>query len=113
MQETPNPQYNYDSYISELKGRLHTAHELARKKLLINKQKSKEYYDNKSEEFKLSIRDKVLLYDETMHRGRSKKLRSQWIRPYEVLGTDKVNETIKRGQRVQKVHVNRLKPFYC
>jgi hypothetical protein len=54
-QETPNPQYNYDSYVLELKSRLQTAHEVAREKLLSSKQKSKEYYDDKSREFKLII----------------------------------------------------------
>jgi hypothetical protein len=113
LQETPNPQYNYDSYVLELKSsRLQTAHEVAREKMLSSKQKSKEYYDDKSKEFKLSVGDKVLLYDETVRRGRSKKLSSQWIGPYEVLGLDRVNATIKRGRRIQKVHVNRLKPFY-
>jgi hypothetical protein len=56
--------------------------------------------------------DKVLLYDETVRMGRSKKLSNQWIGPYEVIGVEKVNEIIKKGRRVQKVHVNRLKPFY-
>jgi hypothetical protein len=111
LQETPNPQYSYDSYVLELKSRLQTAHEVAREKLLSNKQKSKEYYDDKSREFKLSVGDKVLLYDETVRRGRSKKLSSQWIGPYEVLGLDRVNATIKRGRKVQKVHVNMLKLF--
>jgi hypothetical protein len=62
LQETPNPQYNYDSYIVELKSRLQTAHEVARKKLVDKKQKSKEYYDNKAEEFKLHVGDKVSVH---------------------------------------------------
>jgi hypothetical protein len=32
--ETPNPQYNYDDYVLELKSRLQTAHEVAKGKLL-------------------------------------------------------------------------------
>lgn len=113
LYEAPNPQYNYDDYVLELKSRLQTAHEVARKELLAAKLKSKEYYDTKSKKFQLSIGDRVLLYDETVRRGRSKKLSSQWIGPYEVLEVDKVNATIKRGRRIQKVHVNRLKPFHC
>ena len=60
----------------------------------------------------LRVGDKVLLYDETVRRGRSRKLSSQWIGPYEVVAIDRVNVTIKKGKKVQKVHVNRVKPFY-
>jgi hypothetical protein len=54
----------------------------------------------------------VLLYDETVRRGRSKKLSSQWIGPYVVVVVDKVNATLKWGRKLQKVHINRRKPFY-
>jgi hypothetical protein len=112
LKDTPGPQYNYDDYASELKSRLQTAHQMAKDNLISSKTKSKEYYDQKTETFAFHVGDKVLLYDETVRRGRSKKLSSQWIGPYEVVTVDKVNATIKRGRRIQKVHVNRLKPFY-
>ena len=112
LQEAPNPQYSYDDYVLELKGRLQTAHEVARQKLITAKEKSKEYFDKKAHEVTINIGDRVLLYDETVRRGRSKKLSSQWIGPYEVIGVDKVNATIKKGRKLQKVHMNRLKPFY-
>jgi len=54
---------------------------------------------------------KVLLFDETVRRGRSKKLNPQYIGPYEVLAVDGVNVTIRKGRTKQKVHVNRIKPF--
>jgi cbb3-type cytochrome oxidase cytochrome c subunit len=41
-----------------------------------------------------------------------KKLSPQYIGPYEVLAVDGVNVTIKRGCTAQKVHVNRIRPFY-
>jgi hypothetical protein len=96
----------------ELKGRLQTAHEIAREKLIIAKEKSKKYFDTKVNEIQIKVEDKVLLYDETVRRGRSKKFSNHWIRPYEVIGVEKVNAIIKRGRTVQKVHVNRLQPFY-
>jgi hypothetical protein len=111
LHETPSPQYNYDDYVLELKSRPQTEHEVAKEKLLKTKQKSKEYYDRRAEKVELNIGDRVLLFDETVRRGRSRKLSSQWIGPYEVLGIDKVNVLIKRGRKVQKVHINRLKPF--
>jgi len=109
LHETPNTQYSYDDYVLELKSRLQTAHEVARQKLITAKNKSKEYFDENSQEFQLHVGDKVLLYDETVRRGRSRKLSAQWIGPYEVIEVDRVNATIKKGQ---KVHINRLKPFY-
>jgi hypothetical protein len=66
-------------YIMELKGRLQTAHEIVRQKPIHHKAKSKEC-DNKSTELlTLEAGQKVLLYDETVHRGRSKKLHPQYI----------------------------------
>jgi hypothetical protein len=76
------------------------------------KEKSKEYFDIKVNEIQIKAGGKVLLYDETVQRGRCKKLSNQWIGPYEVIGVKKVNAIIKKGRRVQKVHVNRLNPFY-
>jgi len=61
---------------------------------------------------KTEVGDKVLVYDDTVQRGRSQKLSSQWIGPYEVVEVNKVNATIKKGRKLIKVQVNRLKPFY-
>jgi hypothetical protein len=67
---TPSIQYNYD-YLTELKGRLQTAHEVARQKLILCKEKSKAQYDKGTEPFRLDVGQQVLLYDETVRRGRS------------------------------------------
>jgi hypothetical protein len=90
LHEIPSPQYNYDDYVMELRSRLQTAHEVSRQKLIAAKEKSKEHFDVKAKEVSVNIGDKVLLYDETVRRGRSKKLNNQWIGPYEVVGVDKV-----------------------
>ena len=60
----------------------------------------------------MHVGDKVLLFDETVRRGRSRKLIAQLIGPYIITEIDKVNVTITRGRKVTKVHVNRLKAFY-
>jgi hypothetical protein len=65
---------------------LQTAHDIARQQLINAKEKSKKYFDKNSEEFKLNIGDRVLLYDESVRRGRSRKLSTQWIGPYEIIG---------------------------
>jgi hypothetical protein len=87
-----------------LKSRLQTAHDVAKQKLIAARQKSKEYFDTKSKEIQIDIGDKVLLYDETVQRGRSKKLSNQWMGPYEVIEVDKIN-AIKKGRRVQKKYI--------
>jgi hypothetical protein len=112
LQENPSVQYNYDDFVTELKGRLQTAHGVARENLINSKMKSKEQYDKHSISPSVRVGDKVLLYDETVRRGRSRKLSSQWLGPYEVISMDKVNAVIKKGRNSQKVHLNRLKTFY-
>ena len=112
LKSPPSPQYNYDDYVSELRDRLQSAHQAARSNLITHKDRSKDYYDRKTEEMKIEIGDKVLLYDETVRRGRSRKLSAQWIGAYEVVGVDKVNVTIRKGRKLLKVHKNRLKHFY-
>jgi hypothetical protein len=108
----PEPQHNYNNYVSELKSRLQTVHHQARQNLLASKDKSKEYYDQTTGETKLKIGDKVLLYDETVRRGRSSKLSAKWIGPYVLTELEKANATITRGLKSIKVHINRLKAFY-
>jgi hypothetical protein len=77
----------------------------------VSKGKSKEHYDKTSGKMNLQVGDKVLL-DETVRRGRSRKLGVQWIGSYTITEIDKVNATITRGRKSTKVHVNRLKLFY-
>ena len=86
--------------------------EVARQNLISNKERSKEYYDKDSETFEFQIGQKVLFFDETVRRGRSKKLGPQYVGPYDILAVDGVNVTIKKGRTIQKVHVNRIKTFY-
>jgi hypothetical protein len=111
LQEKPDVQYNYD-FLTELKTRLQAAHQVARERLISSKEKSKEYYDRNTKETTLKVGDQVLLYDETVRRGRSKKLNSQWLGPYDIISINRVNATIKKGRHRQKIHLNRLKPFY-
>ena len=112
LQKPPDPQYNYDDYVLELKGRLQTAHQQAHQNLIGCKEKSKVHYDQTTGTTNLQVGDEVLLFDETVRRGRSRKLSAQWLGPYTITEIDKVNATIARGRKSVKVHVNRLKPFY-
>jgi len=78
----------------------------------MSKERSKEHYDKHSETFEIQAGQKILLFDETIRRERSKKLSLQYVGPYDVLAVNGVNVTIKKGRTTQKVHVNRVRPFY-
>jgi hypothetical protein len=66
LRSEPTPQYNNDDYVYELKGRLQTAHNVPKKNLIASKVRSKDYHDKGTEEIKIEVRDRVLLYDETV-----------------------------------------------
>jgi hypothetical protein len=110
LKEAPTTQYNYEDYLTELRGRLQSSHEVARQKLVSGKLISKEYYKD-SEIVEVKAGQKILLL-ETVRKGRSKKLSPQYIGPYEGLDVEGMNVGIKRGRSAQKVHINRIRPFY-
>ena len=96
----------------ESKGRLQSSHEIARQRLLSGKEMSKQYYDRGSDLPDIQVGQKVLISDETVLWGRSRKLSPQYLGPYEVLAVEGVNVTIKKGRSTQKVHVNRVRPYH-
>ena len=112
LKKSPEPQYNFDDYVSELRSRLQTVHHHAHRNLIASKDKSKEHYGKTSGEMKLQVGNKVLLFGETVRRSRSRKLSAQWTGPYTITEIGKVNATITRDRKVTKVHVNCLKQFY-
>jgi transposase InsO family protein len=66
LQQQPTPKYNYDDYVSELKGRMQAAHAIARDRLVESKTRSKQDYDRKVVQIALKVGDKVLLFDESV-----------------------------------------------
>jgi hypothetical protein len=48
LQTNPSVQYSYYDFVTELKGRLQTAHQMARERLIGAKENSKEHYDRDS-----------------------------------------------------------------
>lgn len=113
LSEQPTFLYTYDDYIEELKMRLQTAAKIARENLLVAKQIYKEHYDKNIIDYKFKVGDKILLSDETTSKGKSKKLTAYWKGPYEITTKDSdTNFTIKIGNKLTRVHSNRLKPFY-
>jgi hypothetical protein len=113
QKEPPDVQYTYDNYVKELQSRLQSSYQIARNNLESRKERSKEYYDRSVNTPLFVLGDKVLLHDERVRRGRSAKLTTPWIGPYEIVDVDDVNVTLKLPRnRTLKVHANRLKPFF-
>uniref|UniRef100_A0A2H8THY5 RNA-directed DNA polymerase n=1 Tax=Melanaphis sacchari TaxID=742174 RepID=A0A2H8THY5_9HEMI len=109
LKSEPEPQYNYDDYLYDLKQSMQVSHKLAREKLIENKVKSKERYDKKENPVDIHVKDLVLLKDNT-HRN---KLNSLWLGPYEVIeiiGDE--NIVIQRGRRGITVHKNNVKRYH-
>jgi len=112
LMKPPKPTYNYDDYAQKLKERLRATNRLAREHVKDEKIKAKLQYDKKAREITFKVGDKVLIYDETLQRGRSKKSESLWIGPYKIIEKhSKVNYIVKKGKKTARINVNRLKPF--
>lgn len=79
-------------------------HKFSRDNLVAGKNRSKGYYDQKTEDVKFQEGDKVLLYDETVRRGRSRELSSEWIGPYEVVVVDKLMPALRGGINCKSAH---------
>lgn len=110
--KTNNTRYNYDDYYYELKYKLQKSHQIAREKQLIEKLKTKEYYDKKASDLELNQGDKVLLLN-TFKRGEGIKLQPLYLGPYSV--EEIVSETnikLKIGKKFKVVHKNLVKKFF-
>lgn len=101
-----------DDLVQEIKQRMKLANQRVIDSTQQRKENSKLQYDLKAREKKFKIGDRVLLHQPLVRRGRSKKLVKPWVGPYTVIEINSdVNITIKKGKHVQKVHINRVKPF--
>lgn len=104
------PQYNYEDYLCELRHKLQTSFEIARKRLLEAKLKSKKYYDKNQNIRIFHINDMILLKNP----ARSNKLDEIWQGPYKIIEVHENarNVTILVRNKKRRVHMNRLKIFY-
>lgn len=106
-------QYTYNDFVANLKNKMQYSNQIAQENLLKTKNTSKQNYDRNSLIREFDVGDKVLLYDESVRRGRSKKLTSLWIGPYKIIKKNSdVNYTIQKAKNKQTVHANRLKFYY-
>ncbi|KAL4082984.1 hypothetical protein QTP88_028314 [Uroleucon formosanum] len=79
VMKPPEPRYNYEDYHLELKQKLQVSHQIARDRLLEQKQKTKEHYDQKLNQITVHVGDRVLL----KNNARKGKLSPKWLGPYE------------------------------
>lgn len=88
-------------------------HQDARKATQESKERNKSNYDRTQNPREFKKNDRVLFYDESVRRGRSRKLDSQWRGPFTVVDVQGPNVIIRlKGKKCIKVHTNRLKEFY-
>ena len=112
LSKPPKLTYSYEDYAQELRERIRATNQVAREHTKHEKEKAKQQFDKKANRETFRVGDQVLLHDETVRRGRSKKLDSQWIGPYVILEKhNDVNYTIKIKRKMLRVHANRLKAF--
>lgn len=109
IKDTPNPVYNYEDYVQELRARLQSTYAIARENLLKQKNNSKAYYDKNTAPINFEIGDLVLLKVNTSR----KKLEPLYHGPYEIVEINsKENSTILINRKLRKVHNNHLKRFH-
>jgi len=85
---------------------------VASRYLCIEKEKAKKQYDKRTHIAKFRVGDQVLLYNETVRRGRAKKLETLWIGPYVIIKKlSDVIYVVKKGRRTMQVHANRIKHY--
>jgi len=108
LTKKPEPVYNFDDYCSYVRAKMQNIHKKAQENLSRSKNNSKFYYDKDTTTQKIHIGDKVLLHNAT----KKHKLSPIWMGPYEVTKINsEVNSTIKIGNKLRRVHNNRLKLF--
>jgi hypothetical protein len=101
-------------YAQELREKLRSAHERARKTLQVSTRRQKKQYDRKAHGKVVQRGSFVWLYNFQRKPGVSKKLRLPWNGPYLVV--TKLSDVHCRVQKSQRakckvVHVDRLKPY--
>lgn len=100
------PLYNFNDYSAELKYRLQTACTEARNNLMKSKMKRKDDFDKNSKHVTFSSGEKVLVKNIM-----DSKLDPIFKGPYSVLRDEHPNVVVEIGNKLNKVHKNRLKRY--
>lgn len=104
--------YNEDDYVQHVVKGLQQAYENTQEKLTSGKERTKRNFDKNAQHKIFQPGELILLFDPTVKRGRSRKLKKPWLGPYKILERlSNVNYKIKKGKKDYVTHVNRMKPF--
>lgn len=102
----PQPVYNYEDYLSELRNRLQICHQMAKESINLKKERSKSYYDKSSNPSYFQVGTNVLYRNHV----KKNKLSPIWNGPYEVIKiNNEYNTTILINNKPKTVHNNHLK----
>ena len=74
-----------NEYVAELQKTISTAYQHVRKKLNVQHEKQKEYYNQKVHGKPYSVKDLVWLYSPVVAKGKSKKLHHPWLGQYRII----------------------------
>lgn len=112
LKKLPEHEYSYDNYAKEITFRIQSSNQVATETLMNSKITSKNYHDKSTKRTAFNVGDYVLLKNETISKGRSKKLVKPWLGPFKIISKDSaLNYTLLCGKRHVKVRVDRIKPF--
>jgi hypothetical protein len=105
VRREPQPMYNFEDYVSELRFRLQASHAIARQSIKTKKEISKRYYDKNAKPVQFNVGDLVLLKKV----NKENKLSSLYEGPYKISDINSPeNSTIVMKRRSVRVNNNRL-----
>jgi transposase InsO family protein len=108
----PRQGITHKDFLVDLTNKLNYLKKNARDNLIKAKESAKKHYDKKIKPLVLDPGDYVYVLHETVRAG-SKKLTDQYDGPFQITRKlSDVNYEIKRGNRSQVLHVNKLKRAY-
>jgi hypothetical protein len=100
--------------VKESESKLRSSYAVVKRNLETAKLDNKKLYDRHTHIQNFEVGSFVLIKDESVRRGRSKKLEAAYIGPYEIVRIEGSNFALrtKRSKEI-KVHENRVKPFFA
>lgn len=107
----PKLTYSYN-YAQELRERLRATNKITKENVKEEKEKAKLQYDRNAKETKFKVEDKVLIYDDMLRRGCSKKLEALWAGPYKIIEKLQSKLHHKAGEKNGTHAHEQAKAFY-
>lgn len=104
----PEPIYNYDDYVTELKYQFQKSATMAKENMIQAKEVNKKGYDKNAKERSFDVGDLILLKNPSKDKGEE-----LFVGPYPITKqTSDATYQIKVKGKLRSVNVQRLRPFY-